>query len=254
MASSSGTLLSELSSLFPLTSPIPTLVSHPHLCPSSDLSIEHDLARNPTNLSRWFAYISSIKSAITAAENDARGSADDDTLALLGPKLATSAGRLGLQRLTDVYERALANFPTSFKLWKAYLDARSAYVLGRPAKAVKVSATKKKKDKGAGEGMYGFLKGNDEDLEDSERDVDVGPWEGALDGAAGLEEWRALAAAYERAIMWLPNVRPSASLSPFVALIACARTDAPTLALLLHPPPPPRMSARSRLHPCPTNV
>lgn len=205
MASSS--LLAELSSYFPLTSPIPTLTSHPHLCPSSDLSIEHDLARNPSNLSRWFTYISSIRSTATQAENEARGAADEDVVTLLGPKLASKTGREALQRLTDVYERAIQHFPTSYKLWKAYLDMRASYVLGRPAKVVRIAATKKKKDKGAGEGMYGFLKGDDKDLEDSERDIDVGPWEGALDGAVGLEEWRALAAAYERALMWLPTVR-----------------------------------------------
>jgi len=47
------------------------------------------------------------------------------------------------------------------------------------------------------------------DIKDAveEEQEDLEQWEGGLDGAVGWEEWRALVATFERALMWLPKVR-----------------------------------------------
>lgn len=104
----------------------------------------------------------------------------------------TAAARLALQTLTSLYERALAVFPTSFKLWKSYILMRHRYILGPSV----LAGTKKQKS--------------------SKRKLDVKElfedhtvacdWEGGLDGVVGYEEWRSLFATSERMISWLPNV------------------------------------------------
>lgn len=112
-------------------------------------------------------------------------------------------------RLTDVYERALAQYPRSFKLWKAYLAIRCSYVLGKASSPVKLDAPKKKKgEDGLGRSMVEWLEagqGEVEDLAEGERDVESN-WVGGLDGVVGWDEWRSLAATHERALMWSPSV------------------------------------------------
>lgn len=195
---------------FPLTSPIPTANSVPGLINHEHLSIEHDLSRNPDQITRWNQYISTIKDEVLSAELGARGKASELEEAVLGIKLSTPEGRLGLQRLTDVYERAIKQFPRSFRLWKEYLAVRSTYILGKAGKPLKLEAPKKKRgDDGQGRSMVEWLeagKGEVEELQEGERDVES-EWSGALDGVVGWEEWRSLAAAHERALMWLPTVR-----------------------------------------------
>lgn len=195
---------------FPLTSPIPAATSVPGLINNDHLSIEHDLSRNPDQITRWNQYISTIKDEVLAAELGARGKASELEEAVLGTKLSTPEGRLGLQRLTDVYERAIKQFPRSFRLWKEYLAVRSSYVLGKAGKPLKLEAPKKKRgDDGQGRSMVEWLeagKGEVEELQEGERDVES-EWAGGLDGVVGWEEWRSLAAAHERALMWLPTVR-----------------------------------------------
>lgn len=209
-----------LSSHFPLTLPVPNPITHPDLVPLAELALEVDLLRSGSgNLSRWVHHINNVTASVLQAELDERGQASPAEVSLLGTKLSTPAGRKGLQRLTDLYERALTQFPGSFKLWKQYLDARSSYVLGQPKKKVNLKAPKKKAgegDDGLGpsglvlrtlnEGVKDLETGlPGEELDESERDVDAS-YEGGLDGIVGAEEWRALAGAYERALMWLPRV------------------------------------------------
>lgn len=200
----------SLSALFPLTSPIPTALTVPGLLTTSHVATEHDLSRNPDQPTRWNLYISTISDEVLAAELLARGTATELEEEILGKKLSTLAGRFGLQRLTDVYERALAQYPTSFKLWKEYLTMRSLYVLGTATKPLKLAAPKKKRgEDGTGRSMTEWLeagKGEIEEISEGERDVESG-WEGGLDGVVGWEEWRSLAAVHERALMWLPTVR-----------------------------------------------
>lgn len=214
----------SLSSLFPLTQPVPNVVSHPGLLPMNELALELDLIRSgSSNFTRWVHHIANVTATVNAAEKSERGSASESEVALLGAKLSTKAGRHGLQRLTDLYERALAQFPQSYKLWKQYLDMRCSYVLGSSKRKVNFRAPKKKRAGNAdGEEDNGgtslFLKYLNEgvkdaetgelgeELSDSERDVDA-IWSGGLDGVIGAEEWRSLAGTFERAIMWQPRVR-----------------------------------------------
>lgn len=216
--------LQALSGLFPLTQPVPTPLTHPYLVPLSELGLELDLIRSGSaNFSRWVHHIANVTAGVNASEKAARGTASEQELALLGAKLATKNGREGLQRLTDIYERALAQFPGSYKLWKGYLDMRCSYVLGTPKRKLNLRAPKKKRveaanDEGQGnETSYLFLKylkeGRKdpetgevgEELSDAEVDVDA-QWEGGLDGVVGASEWRALAGTFERALMWLPRM------------------------------------------------
>ena len=215
--------VASLSSLFPLTQPVPNVVSHPGLLPLNELALELDLIRSgSSNFTRWVHHIANVTASVNAAEKLERGSASESELALLGSKLSTKAGRHGLQRLTDLYERALVQFPHSYKLWKQYLDMRCSYVLGAAKRKVNLKAPKKKRGGSAeGEDDVGgtalFLKYLNEgvkdletgevgeELADSERDVDA-DWSQGLDGIIGAEEWRALAGTFERAIMWQSRV------------------------------------------------
>ncbi|GAA6009935.1 hypothetical protein JCM10207_002164 [Rhodosporidiobolus poonsookiae] len=199
----------DLASLFPLSFPLPTAVSHPHLVHADHLATEHDLLRNPSNLQRWKLYIQQIKDEVDASLRDDRGKASGVERMLLGNKLSTASGREGLQRLVDVYERALQHHPRSYPLWRDYLATRASFVLGTPSKALKLGAPRKRRgDEGVGRTMVEWLeagKGEVDEIEDGERDYEA-DWEGALDGVLGFEEWRALAACYERAVMWLPQM------------------------------------------------
>jgi pre-mRNA-splicing factor SYF1 len=204
----------DLTALLPLTVPVPTAASHPELLRPEHLSTEHDLLRNPTSLARWNAYLRTVHEEVDQALLAARGKASGVERILLGDSLATPEGRQGLQRLVDVYERALQHHPRSFSLWKDYLATRSRFVLGKAAKPLKLAAPRKRRGQdGVGRTMQEWLeagKGEVDEIEDGERDYEL-EWEGALDGVLGYEEWKSLAAAYERAIAWLPQVcRPTA--------------------------------------------
>ncbi|KDE06272.1 pre-mRNA-splicing factor SYF1 [Microbotryum lychnidis-dioicae p1A1 Lamole] len=202
--------LESLRQHLPLTSPIPTFATHPSLLDLANDATEHDLARNPSLLTKWTQYIQLTTEQVDAALLSARGTHDNPLeVDVLGYKLSSAQGRLGLQRLTDLYERALKHHPTSYSLWKAYLKQRSSFVLGRATHQVKLGTTKKARvqpDGRQGRSVVEFLqagKGTVEELEQGERDVDAG-WQGALDGVVGYEEWISLAAVHERALMWLP--------------------------------------------------
>ncbi|GAA6057939.1 hypothetical protein JCM3770_004444 [Rhodotorula araucariae] len=199
----------ELAAFLPLTVPVPTLASHPALVRAEHLATEHELLRNPDSVERWQQYLEQVHEEVDHALRDARGTASGVERILLGDRLATPPGREALQRITDVYERALHHHPRSYPLWNAYLRARSAFVLGTPSKPLKLGAPRKRRgDDGVGRTMTEWLeagKGEVDDIEDGERDYE-GEWDGALDGVLGFDEWRSLAAAYERALMFLPQM------------------------------------------------
>jgi pre-mRNA-splicing factor SYF1 len=184
----------QLSSLFPLTHPIPNPKTHPELITSSDLHREEDLLRNPNSFRAWWSAINNVKESYSALQKKGKQPSDlpADVTPLLGP-LASPLARIYLQRLTYLYEVALQQFAGSFKLWKAYLNMRLSFVCGKLI--IRKRAGGKKKFPEMKEAL-------EEEMEDIEE------WENGLDGILGWEEWKALVATFERALMWLPKVRP----------------------------------------------
>lgn len=186
--------LESLTSHFPLTYPVPNPATHSDLISTSDLHREEDLLRNPTSFRAWWTAINATREVAIALQKTERPSdLPEEVAALLGP-LATPLARISLQRLTYLYEAALVNFSGSFKLWKSYINMRMSYVLGKLV--IKKRAGGKKK-----------LPEMKDALEDEREDLEQ--WEGGLDGVVGWEEWKSLVATFERALMWLPKVRPS---------------------------------------------
>ncbi|KAI6151001.1 hypothetical protein BKA82DRAFT_4122742, partial [Pisolithus tinctorius] len=184
--------LEELSSYFPLTLPVPTPKTHPDLLTINDAQREEDLLRNPASFRAWWTAIHNTRDAFNAqlkAERRA-GTVNDARTQLLGP-LATPLARRSLQCLTYLYESALVQLPGSFKLWKSYLQMRMSYVLGPPIHKKRAGGRKK----------FPEMK----DALEEEHDYSE-EWDGGLDGVVGLEEWIALVATYERALMWLPKL------------------------------------------------
>lgn len=96
-----------------------------------------------------------------------------------------------------VYERALAIFPTSFKLWKLYVTMRQSFVLGQPTtsalRARKANAGRGSKSKTDVTEMLTFAEAEYE-------------WQGGLDGIVGFEEWKSMIATGERMIQWQSHV------------------------------------------------
>ncbi|KAG8969000.1 pre-mRNA-splicing factor syf1 [Tulasnella sp. 419] len=183
--------IESLSSLFPLTFPIPKPTTHPDLLSPNDLHREEDLLRNPNSFRQWWSSINSTREALTSLQKAASTAhLPPATVELLGV-LATPVARQALQRLTYLFEAALARFPTSFKFWKSYLQMRMSYVLGRAVKPKRAGGRKK----------YPEMR---EALEDEEMEQPT--YEGGLNGVVGWLEWKALVATFERAIMWLPNM------------------------------------------------
>ncbi|WVR08250.1 pre-mRNA-splicing factor SYF1 [Kwoniella sp. DSM 27419] len=192
-----ASVIDSLSSRFPLTFPIPTPSSHAHLISAQDLATEEELIHNPENLRSWLSYIHQIKDRIAKSEPpklSRDGLSPEEEL--LGP-LATHTAREGLQKLTMIYERALAVFPTSFKLWRAYYTTRQAYVLGELTADAKTARQHHSK-RGAS------FKTNVREL--LEAADDANQWEGGLDGVVGYDEWRALIATGERMLACLSHL------------------------------------------------
>lgn len=184
--------LENIFSEFPLTFPTPTPKSHHNLFTQKDVHREEDLLRNPNSFRAWWSTITATREAFAASIKAEKSPEIPDALIqLLGP-LASPLARVSLQRLTYMYEAAIAQFPGSYKLWKSYLEFRMSYVLGR--RVVKKRAGGKKK----------FPALSDALVEEKE---DLEEWEGGLNGIVGWEEWKALVATFERALMWLPKVR-----------------------------------------------
>ncbi|KIM32035.1 hypothetical protein M408DRAFT_64270 [Serendipita vermifera MAFF 305830] len=179
----------SLQSLFPLTWPIPTPVTHKNLLEPSDLLREEDLQRNTGSFRHWWTAIHATRDAVVAQQKKS-GSVDSALENALGV-LSTPEARLGLQKLTYLYEAALAYFPTSFKMWKSYLQMRTLYVLGKGVKPKRAGGRKK---------LAEIKDALEDELESAET------WEGGLDGVIGWEEWKALIATFERALVWLPTM------------------------------------------------
>lgn len=190
-----ASLIDELSGRFPLTAPIPTPATHPHLIRTEDLATEEDLLHNPENLRQWLQHINHIKSRISAALPP-RNHDPSPEEKILGP-LASQVARDGLQELTMVYERALAVFPTSYKLWKSYILTRQSFVLGELTEDAKAARAKQAK-RGAA-----YKTNVKENLDDAE---DCNEWQRSLDGVVGYEEWRSLFATGERMLSWLSHL------------------------------------------------
>lgn len=186
-----STSIKSLTSHFPVTLPIPTPTTNSNLLSIKDVQREEDLLRNPSSFRAWWTAIHTTKESFSAQlKAERRANLPDETAKLLGP-LATPLARHSLQCLTYLYEAAIAQFPGSFKLWKSYLQMRMSYVLGREVVKKRAGGRKKLPE------MKDALEEEKEDLE---------TWEDGLDGVVGWEEWRALVATYERALMWLPKV------------------------------------------------
>ena len=198
MASSSSaapSLIADLSSRFPITIPTPTPLTHPDLISSADLATEEDLLHNPDNLRSWLAYINQIKDRIAKNEppRSTTISAEDS---LLGP-LTSHVARQGLQHLVCIYERALGIFPTSYKLWRSYINTRQLYVLGPLTPDARAARTAQAKRGSA-------FKTNVKELLDGAEEANQ--WDGGLDGVVGYEEWKSLLAAGERMLVWLSHL------------------------------------------------
>jgi len=187
----------ELSSYFPLTFPIPQPTTHPDIITTKDVQREEDLLRNPTSFRAWWSAIHSTRENFYALHKiESNSNIPEHVVAILGP-LATPLARLTLQRLTYLFEVALSQFPNSFKLWKAYLNMRMSFVLGKLVVKKKSGGKKKFPD------MKDALEEAEEELEQ---------WETPLDPIVGWEEWKSLIATFERALMWLPKVSRIAKL------------------------------------------
>lgn len=187
----SMSLLESLSSLFPLTSPIPNPTTDDDILSLKDLNREEDLLYNPDSFRHWWTAIHTTKEALNASQKTAPPvDLPAQAVNLLGP-LATPIARTSLRRLTYLFEAALAQFPGSFKLWKAYLETRSWYVLGKAIKPRRAGGRKK-------------LQEMKEALEDEQAEMLT--WEGGLNPVIGWEEWKSLIATFERTLMYLPNV------------------------------------------------
>ncbi|SPO28054.1 related to SYF1 - member of the NineTeen Complex involved in splicing [Ustilago trichophora] len=212
--------MTALTSLFPIALSFPDPTTDDTLIPASDVMLEQELLRNPDNFRSWSSYIDHIIDTNLVKRPPPDVSLSARQAALLGP-LASSTQRTALRRITSIYERALAQFPTRYSLWRDYLQNRSRFVLGEPKGGFEA---KRKRDLQAAREKLDF----GPTLIDSQDDDDFGPsYRGGLDGVVGWQEWKSLAALYERALMWLPTM-PRLWLS--------------YLSMFLHPQCPPTLS------------
>lgn len=201
---SSSSLVTDLSSRFPLTIPVPTPLTHPDLISNADLATEEDLLHNPDNLRGWLSYVHQIKDRLEKSLPERPTGSSSSTIVLspeeelLGP-LATHQARQGLQHLVCIYERALAIFPTSFKLWKSYFQTRQSFILG----PLSVEAKKARTEQGKRGSNY---KTNVKELLDGAEESHVWENKAGLDGVVGFEEWKALIGVGERMITWLNHL------------------------------------------------
>lgn len=203
--------LDSFTSIFPITASLSDLFNSIE-CLSNDpehLLAEQDLLINPNNQTQWINHIKNLTESIHREILEQRGKADETEIDLLGQKLSSEIGRKGYQILVSVYERCLIYFPQSFQLWKDYLEMRQSFILGKPSHKFNPKVNKKRRADGTnGEGLnvLDYLMKKDEELEENERDMDGGQWEGWLDSNLGWCEWKALASAHERALIWLPKM------------------------------------------------
>ena len=213
---------SQLLDLFPLTVPYPDPSKNQDIVPASDIALEQELLRNPDNFRIWSSYITHVIDTNVQKRPQPDDNLSSAQVALLGT-LCSASQRLALQRITSIYERAIAQFPTRYSLWRDYLELRSSFVLGEPKGGIEA---KHKRELQASKENIDFgpslLETNDTSHDD------YGPtFRGGLDGIVGWIEWRSLAACFERALMWLPNM---------------PRIWLQYLSIFLHPQCPPTLS------------
>ncbi|KAF7311579.1 Pre-mRNA-splicing factor SYF1 [Mycena kentingensis (nom. inval.)] len=190
--------LEELAAQLTLTIPPPNPLTTPDLIGTNDVQREEDLMRNAASFRAWWTALQTMRDTFhvqqreEAHARESKGLTDGDPeiVALMGP-LATPLARSALQRLTYTYESALAQFPMSFKLWKSYLTMRMGFVCGRLVVRKRSGGRKKFPT------MKDALEEEVEELEE---------WDGGLDPVVGWEEWKALVATFERALMCLPRL------------------------------------------------
>lgn len=200
--STDGTGIEEMeriAQLFPLTFPIPSPLTHKDLIPLDDLVFEQELIRNPDNIRTWMDYISHVEETNYRKRPMPDQGISSDGVNLLG-FLCDEALRLALQRTVSLYERALSVFPTSYKLWHRYLNARTRFVLGEPHDGIAGRRQRLLQSINPSLEMGPAL------LEMRHEEEMHEKWDFALDGTLGWKEWCSLAAAYERALLWLPNM------------------------------------------------
>lgn len=188
------------------------------------LLIEQDLLTNPTNESLWISYIHRLMEEFDRKMKEQRGRSTELDRRLLGHKLDSVLGRRVYQILVSVYERSLIYFPRSFKLWRDYLSMRHSFILGQPKKKFNLTVNKKRArqahDDSSGQelSVLDYISKTEAELDDNERDLDGGgSWSGNLDSGLGWLEWKAVASAHERSLMWLPQM-PRLWLSYFTLL------------------------------------
>ena len=197
MAGSGTAELERVSRLLPLTFPIPEPKTHSTLIPHDDLVLEQELLRNPDNMRTWMGYITHVEEVNYRKRPIPDAWMSSGSVKLLG-LLSDETQRIALQRIVGLYERAIAVFPSSYKLWHRYLNARSRFVAGHP------------RDDEEGyrhrylHASHGLIETGPELLEERLREEKQEVWDFALDGTIGWQEWRSLAAAYERALLCLP--------------------------------------------------
>lgn len=191
--------MERISALFPLAHPVPAPATHADLIPNDDLVLEQELLRNPDNMRTWLSYITHVEDANYRKRPLPDAHWSSEAVRLLG-LLSDGSQRLALQRIVSLYERAVATFPTSYKLWRRYLCARARYVLGEPGDGADGARRRMLQSTHATLDMGPTLL----DARRDEEQHDV--WDNALDGVVGALEWRSLAAAYERALQWLPQM------------------------------------------------
>lgn len=185
-------------SLFPLTFPVPSPATHDGLVPADDLVLEQELLRNPDNFRTWNSYIAHVEETNYRKRPLPDAGMSSEGVQLLG-LLSDASQRLALQRIVSVYERALAQFPRSYRLWHRYLDARARFVLGEMRGGAAAARKRMLQTNHVSEMGPTLL-----DARKAEEEANV--YEFGLDGVLGWQEWRSLAAAYERALMWLPTM------------------------------------------------
>ena len=239
-----------MASLFPITVPFPDALTDDQLIPPEDIALEQDLLLNTTNPRAWQSYIKHVCSTNRPSEAQAFFHDPDSHLSsaqvrLLGP-LSSPSNRLGLRRLTFVYERTLAQFPTNYNLWRDYLLERMKYVLGDPKGgldafwAKQIRTGREKLDVGP------TLVDGEEGAEEVWEWSTVEGAMTALDGRIGYREWESLAAVFERALMYLPKV--SLCRCPSLLATTDIGLDAADLAALLYRPHASPVSIHAVIH------
>ncbi|CDW99843.1 hypothetical protein [Sporisorium scitamineum] len=179
--------MAVMTSLFPITIPFPDPATDDTLIPPADVMLEQELLCNPDNFRSWASYIDHIIDTNIVKRPPPDVSLSTYQASLLGP-LASSTQRIALRRITSIYERALAQFPTRYSLWRDYLQNRSRFVLGEPKGGFEA---KRKRDLQAAREKLDF----GPTLIDSTDDEDFGAsYKGGLDGTLGWQEWKSLAA------------------------------------------------------------